>query len=175
MVGGDEQPQARGVLGNGGADDRLDVDSAPEERAGQEQAFDGVADDDGDDRSSASATRVEALLAREPEEEVRQAWSRVTRCGSLCRSVSAASAWPHGRRDADAVDEAGAVYLRYSMSSAEPAMYPPQLASDLESVPIHSSTPARSIWRVRRCRGRFCPSFPANAPRRRAACARVSS
>ncbi len=49
-------------------------------------------------------------------------------------------------------------------------MYPPQLASDLESVPIHRSTSARCDAAVLAdaAAGR-CPSFPASAPRRRAA------
>ena len=38
----------------------------------------------------------------------------------------------------------GVVYLRYWISSRLPATYPPQLASDFDSVPDHSSTSARS-------------------------------
>jgi len=67
--------------------------------------------------------------------------SRVTRDGSLRRAwIEAIAAAVLGGESPTLKTNPGVVYLRYSISSARPAMYPPQDPKDLLRVPIQMST-----------------------------------
>ncbi len=78
-----------------------------------------------------------------------RACTRATRSGSSsskCSEASAAAAFEGGMPTL--YTNPGAVYLRYSISSLQPAMYPPQLPKDLLSVPIQMSTSRGSTFKM---------------------------
>ena len=69
MRRGHEEAQPRGCFFHGGIQDRLHVDAALAQRLADLQAVQRVPQDGGDDGAAAGEPRVDAALAREPEEQ----------------------------------------------------------------------------------------------------------
>jgi hypothetical protein len=167
VIDRDEDPQPIGMFGNGRMDDRLDVDAASEKRAGEPKTADRVADDERDHRGTRGDPRIEPALARESQEEARQ---RVEPCDALRLAAQDRQGGQRrgrvGRGNSNAVDEPGRRVLEIL---------------DECRIPRCNRRSSREIWtacpstrrrcrgrrrRVRRGRGRSCPSFRVNGPRR---------
>ena len=146
--GHDARAQQRAARGHGGVHGDVDVDAGVVERLPQQPGLPVVLDEDGHDRRRLIRPQRRHDLEAERAQPVAQVAPRCRARGRRARGPSserqirtAASAAPTAAGTAAAVKRKERDWTRRkSMTSAGPAMTPPQEASDFEKVAIRRST-----------------------------------